>query len=138
MKPVTLYSANKQMVMSYSMDYLTQHHYARPAELLFARNSDKIFDKQEVEVKNLPIERFCWGNAQGITKEVFAAFDEELREIIGCSQEKFNRDLKEATDRCVKREYTQLLAVKDDHKALIELSPWRSMVWAIKKIWRNK
>jgi len=107
-------------------------------DMMSVRNSDILLNKQEVEVKHLPVERFCWGNKNGVTREIFAAFDEELRELIGCSQDKFERDVQEATDKRVKHQYTQLLAVKDDHQSLIELSPWCNMVWAIKKIWRNK
>lgn len=138
MNQVTLYTVSKQIAHSFDMQYVTQYHYPPIQEIIPIRNSDMFLNKQEVEVKNLPVERFCWGNKDGVTKEIFAAFDEELRDIIGCSQEKFKQDVERATDRCVKHEYTQLLAVKDDHQALIELSPWRSMVWAIKKIWRKK
>lgn len=138
MKPITLYSTSKQVVQSYDMQFVQQYQYPSLQEAICVRNSDILLDKQEVEVKHLPIERFCWGNEKGMRREIFAAFDEELREIIECSQDKFKRDVQEATDRRVKHQYTQLLAVKYDHQALIELSTWRSMVWAIKKIWRKK
>lgn len=137
MKLITIYSANKQSVMSYDMQTVKQYHQI-PQQITPVRNSSVVLDKQEVEIKHLPVERFCWGDENGITREIFAAFDEELREIIGCSQDKFKRDVQEATDRRVKYQYTQLLAVKDDHQALINLSVWRSIVWAIKKIWRKK
>jgi len=137
MKQVTLYSAHKQQVMSYDMQYVKQYHYPYTWDILSVRNSDTILDKQEVEVKHLPIERFCWADGNGgYTREIFAAFDEELREIIGCSQEKFEQDVKTATDRRVKHQYSQLLTVKDDHQALISLSLWGRLVWSIKKIWR--
>lgn len=138
MREVTLYSTNKQSVMSYDMQTVKQYHQI-PPQMLPVRNSSVVLDKQEVEIKHLPVERFCWSDGKGnYTREIFAAFDEELREIIGCSQEKFKRDVQEATDRRVKHQYTQLLAVKDDYKTLVDLSPWCSMVWAIKKIWRKK
>lgn len=134
MKQVTLYSASKQIVTSYDMQIVEQYHSIGFQDLLPVRNSDILLNKQEVEIKRLPIERFCWSNG----KEIFAAFDEELRAIIGCTQEKFERDVQTATERRVKHQYTQLLAVKDEHQDLINLSPWRSMIWSIKKIWRKK
>lgn len=137
MKQVTLYSAHKQQVISYDMQYVQQYHYPYAWDILSVRNSDTILDKQEVEVKHLPIERFCWADGRGgYTREVFAAFDEELRELVGISLERFERDVQTATDRRVKRDYTQLLAVKDDHQALISLSLWGRLAWAIKKVWR--
>lgn len=134
MKQVTLYSAHKQQVMSYDLKALHQFKYIPMQDLLPVYGSDQLLAKSTVEKISLPIELYRWSNG----KEILAAFDEELRELIGISQEKFERDVKTATDRRVKHQYTQLLAVKDDHQALIELSPWRSMVWAIKKIWRKK
>lgn len=133
MKQVTLYSAHKQQVISYDMQYVKQYHYPYTWDILSVRNSDTILDKQEVEIKHLPIERFCWSGG----KEVFAAFDEELREIIGCSQEKFERDVQAATNSRVNREFKALLVVKDELKTLNSLSIWRSLGWSISKLWRR-
>lgn len=132
MKEVTLYSANKQSVMSYDMQTIKQYHQM-PQQILPVRNSSIILDKQEVEIKHLPIERFCWASG----KEIFAAFDEELLEIIGCSQEKFKRDVQTATDRRVIPLEKELLAVKDELKTLHNLSVWRSLGWAFTKLWRR-
>lgn len=137
MKQVTLYSANKQSVMSYDMQTVKQYHQI-PQQFIPVFNSSIILDKLEVEIKHIPIERFCWADGKGgRTREVFAAFDEELREIIGCSQEKFRRDVQEATDRRVKQEYSQLLMVKDELKTLHNLSVWDSLGWAFGKLWRR-
>lgn len=133
MKQVTLYSATKQYVMSYDMQSIQQYHYPSMMDILSVRNSDVLLDKQEVEIKHLPVERFCWSNG----KEIFAAFDEELREIIGCSQDKFKRDVQEATDRRIKQEYNDLLMVKDELKTLHCLSVWDSLLWSIRKLWRR-
>lgn len=134
MPQVTIYSVTKKTVQSYDRNYIP--HYVRPMPVW---NSDMILCKDEVEIHHLPIERFCWADGKGnYTREIFAAFDEELREIIGCSQEKFERDVQTATDRRVKPLERELLVVKDELKTLLSLSPWRSMVWAIKKLWRDK
>jgi hypothetical protein len=130
-KQVTLYTANKQQVMSYDLKALHQYKYPPMQDLLPVYGSDKVLDKSTVEKISLPIERFCWSSG----KEIFAAFDEELREIIGCSQEKFKQDVEIATDRRVKQEYSQLLAVKDELKTLHNLSVLDSIKWSIRKLW---
>ena len=132
MRQVTLYSATKQQVISYDLKSLHQFKYPPIQDLIPVYGSDQVLAKSTVEKISSPIELYRWSNG----REILAAFDEELRELIGISQDKFERDVKTATDRRVKHQYAQLLAVKDDHQGLIELSPWRSMVWAIKKIWR--
>jgi hypothetical protein len=133
MPQVTIYSTTKKTVQSYDRNYIP--HYVR--EPIPVYNSDIILDKAEVQIHHLPIERFCWADGKGnYTREIFAAFDDELREIIGCSQEKFERDVQTATDRRVKHEYTQLLAVKDELKTLHNLSVGASLWWSISKLWR--
>lgn len=131
MKQVTLYTANRQTVKSYDMKYVVQHELYS-IDFMPVYNSDVLMDKREVNIKYLPVERFCWADG----KEIFAAFDEELREIIGCSQEKFERDVQATTDRRVKPLEKELLAVKDELKTLHSLSVWRSLAWSISKLWR--
>lgn len=132
MVEVTIYSATKKTVKSYDRNHIP--HYIRPMPVW---NSDMILCKDEVEIHHLPIERFCWADVEGgYTREIFAAFDEELREIIGCSQEKFERDVQTATDRRVKPLEKELLAVKCELEALINLSVGASLWWSISKLWR--
>lgn len=140
MKQVTLYTANRQTVKSYDMEYVVQHELYS-IDFMPVRNSDVLMDKQEVNIKYLPVERFCWADGKGnYTREIFAAFDEELREIIGCTQEKFERDVQERT-RPVRERLNQteksFSAVKDELKTLHSLSVWRSLGWSISKLWRR-
>lgn len=140
MKQVTLYTANRQIVKSYDMKYVVQHELYS-IDFMPVYNSDVIMDKREVQIKHLPVERFCWADGQGnYTREIFAAFDEELREIIGCTQEKFERDVQErirpVRERLVQTE-RDFLAVKDELKTLHNLSVWRSLGWALGKLWRR-
>lgn len=130
MKKITLYSTNKQSVTSYDMNYIRQYHYPYTWDLLSVRNSDTILDKQEVQIKYLPIERFCWSDG----KEIFTAFDEELREIIGCSQEKFKRDVDEATEKQVGNRYSELLANKAQLEELQKLSLWATFKGKLSRI----
>lgn len=140
MKQVTLYTANKQTVKSYDMKYVVQQGL-HSIDFMPVYNSDVLMDKREVNIKHLPVERFCWGDGKGnYTREIFAAFDDELREIIGCTQEKFERDIQERI-RPVRERLNQteksFSAVKDELKTLHSLSVWRSLGWSISKLWRR-
>lgn len=138
MKQITLYSATKQIVQSYNLNSIPQYCYPPIQDILSVRNSDILLDKQEVEVKHLPVERFCWGNKDGVSREIYAAFDEELREIIGCSQEKFQRDVQTATDRRVNQQYQALLLEKSELETLKGMNLWQRLAWAISGICVNK
>jgi len=129
MKEVTLYTTNKQQVMSYGMDYVTQHKYMGIPNLIPVRGSDQFLDKQEIEVHQLPVQRFCWGDG----REVFAAFDRDLLEIIGCSQDKFKADVQKATDRRVQSELKDLLIVKENWEELNNKSFWKKVLWCFNK-----
>lgn len=140
MKQVTLYTANRQTVKSYDMKYVVQHELYS-IDFMPVYNSDVLMDKREVKIKHLPVERFCWADGKGnYTREIFAAFDEELRELIGCTQEKFERDVQERV-RPVKERLNQtekdFSAVKDELKTLHCLNVWDSLVWSISKLWRR-
>lgn len=140
MKQVTLYTVNRQTVKYYDMKYVVQHELYS-IDFMPVYNSDVLMDKSEVNIKHLPVERFCWGDGRGgYTREVFAAFDDELRELIGCTQEKFERDVQERI-RSVKERLNQteksFSAVKDELKTLHNLSVWRSLGWSISKLWRR-
>lgn len=137
MKQVTLYSAHKQQILSTDLSALHQFKYLPMQDMLPIKYSDEIIIQDQVEKIRLPIEKYCWQDNYGNRREILAAFDEGLREIIGCFQEKFKRDVQTATDRRVKQEYNDLLMVKDELKTLYCLSVWDSLVWSIRKLWRR-
>lgn len=135
MNQVTLYTTQKKLVQSYDMRTVPQYHYPPTQNLVPVRGSSTLLDKQEIQIDNLPVERFWWANDNGVYQEVFAAFDRELLEFIGCSQEKFKRDVNEAVDRRIKQEYSDLLAVKSALQTLQNYSLWDRLCWSIKCIW---
>lgn len=135
MKQVTLYTAQKKIVQSYDMRTIPQYHYPPIQDLIPVRRSSELLDKQDIQIDNLPVERFMWANDNGVYREVYAAFDKELLELIGCSQEKFKRDVNEAVDRFVKQKYSDLLAVKSTLETLQSYSLWHRLCWSIKRIW---
>lgn len=114
---------------------IPKYHYPPTRSLVPVHGSSVVLDKQEIQIDNLPVERFMWANDNGIYREVYAAFDRELLELIGCSQEKFKRDVNEAVDRRVKQEYSDLLAVKSTLEALQRQPERATLCWSIKRIW---
>lgn len=135
MNQVTLYTTQKKLVQSYDMHTISQYHYPPMQDLIPVRGSSALLDKQEIQIDHLPVERFMWANDNGVYREVYAAFDKELLELIGCSQEKFKRDVNEAVDRCVKQEYSDLLAVKSTLETLQRQPERATLCWSIKRIW---
>ena len=78
MKQVTVYTTKKNVVASHG-EYVPQYKLA-PIDISY--QAGECFDKRSVEEVHLPIQRFRWCDG----REVFAAFDEELLEMIGCLQ----------------------------------------------------
>ena len=99
------------------------------------RGSSALLDKQEIQTDHLPVERFMWANDNGVYREVYAAFDRELLELIGCCQEKFKRDMNEAVDRRIKKDYFDYLAVKSTLETLQRQPERATLCWSIKRIW---
>lgn len=79
MRTVRVYTAKENLVMSYG-DSVPVHS----ADIHnISYQVGEFFDKREIKTIHLPIRRFCCQDG----REVFAAFDEELLELIGCTQE---------------------------------------------------
>lgn len=134
MKEITLYTTQKKQVLSYDMQTIRQYSCINAPTPI--RNSDKLIDKQEIEEYNLPVQRFRWNTPSGY-KDVYAAFDRELIELIGCSQEKFKRDIDEAVDRRVKQEYSELLSKKTELETLQSMDVWSTIKWTFNRIWNK-
>lgn len=86
MKSVTVYTAKKNQVVSYGD---TIPYYTREPQPDISFEAGECFIKSTVEEIHLPISKFCWANG----KEVFAAFDEELLELIGCLKDQKDREV---------------------------------------------
>lgn len=136
MKEVTLYTTQKKQVLSYDMQSIRQHSHVMN-DVVSIRNSPDFVQRQEIGEYNLPVQKFCWQTSSGY-REVYAAFDKELLELIGCSQEKFERDMKQAVDSRVKQQYSDLLVKKKELETLQNMNVWRTLGWAFNKIWSKK
>lgn len=93
MKKVTLYQVNKtEKIVSGDHLELRQYSYDQITPI---RNSDEFIIQKDkcVEVINLPVQKyvFCQKNWKGSVEEriTYAAFDDELLELIQCERSKF-------------------------------------------------
>lgn len=89
MKSVTVYTAKKNQVVSYGE---TVPYYTGSAVYDISPQAGQYFVKETVEEIHLPIKRFCWEDG----KEVYAAFDKELLEMIACLQEQKDDEIMQA------------------------------------------
>ena len=95
MKRVTLYQVSKtDQVVSGDHLELRQYSYDQITPI---RNSDEFIIQKDkcVEVVNLPVQKyvFCqksWKTGEVIENVVYAAFDDQLLELIQCERSKFN------------------------------------------------
>ena len=94
MNKVTLYQVNKtEKIVSRDHLELRQYSYDQITPI---RNSDEFVIQKDkcVEVTNLPIQKyvFCqknWKTVEVIDNVVYAAFDDQLLELIQCERSKF-------------------------------------------------
>ncbi len=92
MKQVTVYTVKKEVVPSYG-GTIPRPSYLAPPDIRF--EAGEFFPKAAIETIHLPIERFRWQDG----KEVFAAFDEELLELIGCLQEQKDAEARKIANK---------------------------------------
>lgn len=91
MRTVKVYTAKENLIMSYG-DSVPVHS----ADIHnISYQAGEFFDKREIETIHLPIRRFCWSDG----KEILAAFDEELLEIIGCHQDQKDIEISSRVDK---------------------------------------
>ena len=95
MKQVTVYTTKANNVMSYG-DHIIQHQFVPMYQTSF--QAGIFFDKTSIEEIHLPIQRFRWQSG----KEVFAAFDEELLELIGCLQSQKDNEIAVSVEKRTK------------------------------------
>lgn len=89
MTPATLYTTNKRIVSSHN-GYIP---VVTCEKLVKAVNSFDVFVENEIQVDNLPVNRFCFTHPNGEVENRFFAFDRELEEIIQVMLDDYTREL---------------------------------------------
>lgn len=94
MKQVTVYTVKKDVVPCYGK-IIPRHSYLGVSDI--RSEAGEFFPKSAIETIHLPIEKFRWQDG----KEVYAAFDEELLELIGCLQDQKSAEISRAVNKQV-------------------------------------
>ena len=146
MKKVTLYQVNKtDQVVSGDHLELRQYSYDQITPI---RNSDEFIIQKDncVKVTNLPVQKyvFCqksWKTGEVIENVVYAAFDDQLLELIQCERSKFenlNNELvcksAELSDLKSKNLYLedQWLISKTKLRKIEQMGFWKRIVYLFK------
>lgn len=106
MKQVTVYTLIKKQAVSYGDTIPT--HTTDFRDVSF--QAGEFFGKQSIKEIHLPINRFCWYGG----KEIFAAFDEEVLELIGCLQSQKDLEISNKVETKLKKELTDALSKYDN------------------------
>lgn len=136
MKEVKMYSIKKLKVKT-TKDHLVVQH-AIPYQTL-GMVDGLYYDKTQVNIEkeHIPIRVFTFSHGETV-RTVYAAFDEELLELIGCTEREVNRRIYDSVYAVRAPLENALFKVKSDLKTLQDLSLWGTVVWKIKQIWSKK
>lgn len=130
MRQVILYKTTKELVRT-SSEYIEICSFGKP----LACNSGPftMFDEHEVNVDRLPIHRFCWRSERNNNRDVYAAFDRDLRELIDIQIDEAVGTLE---SQCQK--YLNLIATqRDEINFLQSRSVWDTIVSKMKSWWNK-
>lgn len=125
MQIVNLYTLKVDRVPTYNRDCLVQ------ARLMDIRNAypidaNTIIDKSAIENVEIPIRKYRWSNG----KEVLAAFDREVLELIGIDEESIQAKISMATMLAK----TKQQASESKLKEMLDMSFWQRIKWAFKAL----
>ena len=148
MNKVTLYQATKS-------EHLVQSNYIQLMSfdsVTRIRGSDEFIPKQEVKHINIPIQKYVFSQKdwKGNVEEriVYAAFDDELLELIQCERDKFQnlndeivckvaqiQDLKGENNVLQQRHYrleNECLQLKAENDKVRKMNFWERLVFLFK------
>lgn len=123
MKEVTMYSAKKHKVMTTKDHVVVQH--AIPYQDV-GMVAGLYYDKRQVKIESeqIPIRVFTFAYEGGIRRTVYAAFDQELLELMGCTEREVNGMIYNAVHKARAPLENDLFKVKSELKTLQSLSLW--------------
>lgn len=122
MKEVTMYSIKKHKVKTTKDHVLVQH--AIPLQSI-GMVDGLYYDKAQVNIEQeyIPIRVFTFSHGETI-RTVYAAFDVELLELIGCTEREVNNRIYKAVSDARAPLESELVYTKSELKTLQDLSLW--------------
>lgn len=133
MKEVTMYSIKKHKVLATKDHVVVQH--AIPYQSL-GMVDGLYYDKRQVKIEHehIPVRVFTFACEGEMRRTVYAAFDEELLELIGCTEREVNNRIYKAVSDARAPLERELVYTKSELKTLQNLSLWGTVVWKIKQL----
>lgn len=98
MKRVTLYQATFKEVNTFACGSIPIHHLSEPVKFAHNDPAHRAFLKSDITIEHCTIERFMWRDGNGF-REVYAAFDSKLLELIGCKHDQVDNLIRLAVDK---------------------------------------
>lgn len=134
MKRVILYQATAKEVNTFNPHSIPIHK--KSESIAFAKNDSehRAFLKSDVNIEHCTVERFMWGDGVH-RREVYAAFDSQLLELIGCKQDQVERIVLSAVDKQCKVTniaVSQLNKAESELKRYNTMTLWQRVKWVFK------
>lgn len=134
MKRVILYQATSREVNTYALGSIPIHTRSEPLQFAHNDPNHRAFLKSDVKIEHCAIERFMWDD--GIhRREVYAAFDSSLLELIGCKQDQVDRLIQSAVDKQCKLTGAAILRAEKAESELRRYDTatlWQRVKWVFK------
>lgn len=137
MKEVVMYSIKKHKVMT-SSDHITVQHAIPYQSLGMVDNLYYDKSKVKIEHEHIPIRVFTFAYEGEMRRTVYAAFDDELLELIGCTEREVSNRIYKAVSDARDPLENALLSTKLELKTLQSLSLWGTVVWKIKQLIQSR
>lgn len=134
MKKVTLYQATSKEVNTFACGSIPIHHRSEPVQFAHNDPSPRAFLKSDVTIEHCAIERFIWRDGNDF-REVYAAFDSKLLELIGCRQDQVDQMIAAAVEKQCKVTNIaigQLNKAESELKRYDTMSLWQRVKWVFK------
>lgn len=130
-KNVTLYTASRKVVAAHGA-FIPFHRYF--PDHVRSINSDDIFSASQVQVDQLPIQRFCYQDEGARLLEIFTAFDPVLQECIDVmKEESYRKGVNDGGEIAQGVIDAQVDRIKD----LLSRSVWSTIKYKFKQ-WRER
>lgn len=132
-----MYSIKKHKVMTTRDHVVVQH--AIPYQDV-GMVDDLYYDKRQVKIEHerIPIRVFTFACEDEMRRTVYAAFDEELLELIGCTEREVNDMIYNAVHKARAPLENSLFNVKSELKTLQSFSLWGIVVWKVKQLIQSR
>lgn len=137
MKEVTMYSIKKHKVLTTNDHVVVQHTIPYQSTGMV---DGLYYDKAQVNIEqeHIPIRVFTFAGEGEMRRTVYAAFDEGLLELIGCTGQEVNTRIYNAVHAARAPLENALFNVKSELKTFQDLSLWGTVVWKIKRLIQSR